>query len=466
MFIFLLRWAESVPAEVEDVSGRTYLKSVIGEIQHARASIYGVFYIIRLNKNQGPVFDILRELVKAKQRNVKVEIVLNRGTDSSFDSTSQNSRAFSFLKKNGISVFYDDTRVLTHSKYWIFDETTVIASSTNLSEASILRNREAGFLVRSREMAAEYLMKFQEIPRFSPEPVKGAIPVPKSFFMDRKLRPEIDPNSCLWSFCLRVYKKSYEDKTKVVVFTPKDAEDFFSYPEPYDKAKHGGMSADKYLRQQLYHWRERHKGLFISAKWDSITRTNTVILRDQNEAMEDSLYVDEMFFQDRWDMRLSSRGIFAYLYVLDRTDSGRSGKYFEQFQKSAHKEYGITVRVLGNGLTDLQRYNLIEKYYSQNMQDSLEPNGIQLNPFYIMKDFSDKLEDLRSKTPGDLMAVALAIADRINEPHDLNVIRELLVLGTKFGAARLKEALKRIPKTKVSRYRQWPYLRQVIISGG
>ena len=185
-----------------------------------------------------------------------------------------------------------------------------------------------------------------------------------------------------------------------------------------------------------------------------------------NEIQEDSLFVNNLFFTDRWDTRLPVRAIFALLYVLDRTDSGRRGRYFEQCQETAHKEYGISVRVLAYGLTDLQRFNLIEKYYDKDMVKSLEPNGISLNPFYRMKDFEDTMQEIKAQTTPELMQITLDIADRINEPCDLNVLREIIDLGKQYGLEILKKCYAKIPRTKNSRLRQWPYLRQVIVNAG
>ncbi len=75
----------------------------------------------------------------------------------------QKRRFLRVSKKQGIEAYYENIYVVTHSKAIVIDGETVILGSANWTESSLRRNHEASCLVRSKELAKEYLHDFSDI---------------------------------------------------------------------------------------------------------------------------------------------------------------------------------------------------------------------------------------------------------------------------------------------------------------
>ncbi len=171
------RFLFATPADVEDLSNRAYFPAVLKAIQTAQKSIHACFYHISYNpKKENEVHPLLDALIDAKNRGLDVQVILDLSFEFSrkADMSKKNTQAFSYLQRNGIPVFYDDTQILTHAKYWIVDQKTVIVGSFNLSKKSLTENRETAVLIQSPEIASQYESHFQDTPKTTPEPVKDA----------------------------------------------------------------------------------------------------------------------------------------------------------------------------------------------------------------------------------------------------------------------------------------------------
>lgn len=75
----------------------------------------------------------------------------------------QGSALFTYLKKQGIEVYYDSLYVLTHAKAIVIDEEISILGSVNWSVSSLAKNWEASCLIKSRDLAKQFLVDFSRI---------------------------------------------------------------------------------------------------------------------------------------------------------------------------------------------------------------------------------------------------------------------------------------------------------------
>ncbi len=94
---------------------------------------------------------IARALLSAKNRGVSVDVILDKSQE-----TSQYS-AINFFKNNEIPVHIDGDHAIAHNKIIIIDKVIVITGSYNFTRAAEERNAENVVIIRSEEIAGQYL---------------------------------------------------------------------------------------------------------------------------------------------------------------------------------------------------------------------------------------------------------------------------------------------------------------------
>jgi phosphatidylserine/phosphatidylglycerophosphate/cardiolipin synthase-like enzyme len=95
---------------------------------------------------------LIRELIAARKRGVKVAVILEQG-ESTDRTTDRNLLTGKLLAREGVDVTYDPPTLTTHTKLLIIDDETVILGSTNWTYNALTRNHEVSVLIRSPEMA-------------------------------------------------------------------------------------------------------------------------------------------------------------------------------------------------------------------------------------------------------------------------------------------------------------------------
>jgi cardiolipin synthase len=101
---------------------------------------------------KSPSNELLNGLVAAQKRGVKVEVVLDNGGSLEEVARSNTQTAF-LLKKAGISVFFDNERITTHTKFLVIDNAIAVIGSTNWTFHALTKNHELSTVVYSPEAA-------------------------------------------------------------------------------------------------------------------------------------------------------------------------------------------------------------------------------------------------------------------------------------------------------------------------
>jgi len=83
LVVTLVTNAHPYPAQVRDISGKKYFPEVTAALSEAKNSVFVVMYLVRLNPHckESAVYKLLDELVKAHQRGVEVEVILDQNID-------------------------------------------------------------------------------------------------------------------------------------------------------------------------------------------------------------------------------------------------------------------------------------------------------------------------------------------------------------------------------------------------
>ena len=102
--------------------------------------------------------DILQSLKRARDRGVKIRIVLEKRI-----SNNENQKIFAALKIYGIEVRWASIEyALTHAKFIIIDGKRVLVGSHNFSNSAMHKNREASVLIQSEKIASDFQRVFEE----------------------------------------------------------------------------------------------------------------------------------------------------------------------------------------------------------------------------------------------------------------------------------------------------------------
>lgn len=124
---------------------------IIDLISNAKESIYIQTYVFNSD-------DVLEALISAKNRGVKIEVIIEPRI-----SGNDNSKMYSKLASSGINVRYASTKFqLTHAKFIIIDGKIVVVGSHNLTYSALNKNREASVAIYSDSIASSFMSIFTQ----------------------------------------------------------------------------------------------------------------------------------------------------------------------------------------------------------------------------------------------------------------------------------------------------------------
>ncbi|MDI6763172.1 MAG: phospholipase D-like domain-containing protein [Thermodesulfobacteriota bacterium] len=155
----------SLPAEdIQMVTDAQYFDVAKKMIQEAKSSIRVMMYeMVYYNKHPNSPSNILiRELIDAKKRGVKVEVILE--VREGEDRTTKNNRlSGKILSEGGVEVIYDLLLKTTHAKLMVVDMEVILLGSANWTFAGLTKNHEVSVLIRSKEVAKELIDYFNQV---------------------------------------------------------------------------------------------------------------------------------------------------------------------------------------------------------------------------------------------------------------------------------------------------------------
>jgi phosphatidylserine/phosphatidylglycerophosphate/cardiolipin synthase-like enzyme len=142
------------------------LKEITQLIRSAKDSILieQLYFYERIGSEKN---SLLEELLEAKERGVKIKVLLNFNPDYSrwgMDTNDQNQATVDFLLENGIEarLLYTNSTPLTnlHNKAMIVDSEKVLLSSINFNANGLLKNREVGVIIQNGEVSIYFEQVF------------------------------------------------------------------------------------------------------------------------------------------------------------------------------------------------------------------------------------------------------------------------------------------------------------------
>jgi phosphatidylserine/phosphatidylglycerophosphate/cardiolipin synthase-like enzyme len=139
----------NVPAQVYFSPRGGCTQAIVSELNEAKKEILVQAYSFTSRP-------IAKALVDAHKRGVHTEIILDK---------SQRGEKYSeadFTAHMGILTYIDSAHAIAHNKIMIIDQETVITGSFNFTKAAEERNAENILIIKSRELAKEYLDNWEK----------------------------------------------------------------------------------------------------------------------------------------------------------------------------------------------------------------------------------------------------------------------------------------------------------------
>jgi phosphatidylserine/phosphatidylglycerophosphate/cardiolipin synthase-like enzyme len=162
---FYLPFSFGLPTEdVQLVTDGQYFQVAKKLIQEAKHSIQVMMFEMGYYHQHPntPSNLLIRELINAKKRGVKVEVILEvkEGEDR---TTKRNRHTGKILSEGGVEVIYDPLSKTTHAKLMVVDGNLNLLGSTNWTYYALSNNHEVSLLIRSKEVAKELIDYFNKV---------------------------------------------------------------------------------------------------------------------------------------------------------------------------------------------------------------------------------------------------------------------------------------------------------------
>jgi phosphatidylserine/phosphatidylglycerophosphate/cardiolipin synthase-like enzyme len=165
LFTFNLSPSFGLPAEdVQLVTDAQYFQVAQRIIKEAKASIHVMMFEMGYYDQHPntPTNLLIKELIHAKKRGVKVEVILEvrEGEDR---TTKRNRHTGKILSDGGVEVIFDLLSKTTHAKSMVVDGRLTLLGSTNWTYYALTNNHEVSVLVQSKELGKALIDYFNQV---------------------------------------------------------------------------------------------------------------------------------------------------------------------------------------------------------------------------------------------------------------------------------------------------------------
>ena len=163
LFVIILALTFNATAQAKDITlnntpAQVYFsphggctEAIVDALNHAKSEILVKAYSF----TSAP---IAKALVDAHKRGVHVEVVLDKSNRNKKGKYS----AADFSAHSEIPTFIDSAHAIAHNKVMVIDRETVVTGSFNFTKAAEEHNAENLLIVRSKELAREYIGNWEK----------------------------------------------------------------------------------------------------------------------------------------------------------------------------------------------------------------------------------------------------------------------------------------------------------------
>ncbi len=446
-----ISYAKASPTDTEFIPSNKYFEVALNEISQAKTSIKLYMYLVSLSDDEpnSQVFRLLDSLVQAKQRGVVVQVILdqtlNFGEEQNESNLLQtkNQKAFEFLKKNNISVFYDESENFTHAKTIVIDEETVIMGSSNWSKTALTKNHEVNALVRSKEFARNVLQDLSSIkPQENiPYSVTPTVPIPRSFLLKKKFLGEMVSESDVRTFdvTLYLYKTSFNNPDQSIIL---------DYDELAKSLGIDHMSKQDYRRQirkVMEKLQDKYKLIeFKKPNRNEDATVKLIINKENTKDPQNLIFIPTTYWRYNWNKELSLAGKVVYLINLSFTGSKPT---WSMSRKQISDTFNVSESFISQGTMELRKKNLLEVQYDKLEQkrfDERFSNTYTPKKLYDPEELKKRLKNLEEKHSKEKLNRAVQTASLVFEENNPKTIEYLIDLENQYGPQIIEQASQKI----------------------
>ncbi len=337
-------------AHSEVLSGKSYQKTVRKYIMGAEKSITVAMYFIILEPGgEGPINELVNDLVEAQKRGVQVKVVLED------TKLKENRLAYEKLRDSGVSVYFDTRERLLHIKGIVIDERYVFLGSANWSRAAIERNYEATNFTDSTQDALvfkEYVDNILVQDKDVLLPIIEGIHLSTDFILGNKGGRILIKNKAESQFDLYLLlNKIAQEKGKSSFEIDYDVlAKEMGYKEPDDLGK--------YRNPHHYFYERTHRSLKRLRRYKLIDYKKGIVTL-KSSIGDKSIIIPFEYWQENFPGRFSTRAKYMYLICLYEASRSTKYPYWFRSQKDMSKLYGISDTTISLGLQELEDAGII-----------------------------------------------------------------------------------------------------------
>ncbi len=449
-------------AFVEDLSSDKYFPKVKEALLKAKSSIYMMMYLVNFNEKlkNSPINQLVDELINANKRGVKVKVILDQNINYSnlgegsgtWEREAKNDPLFLYLKKNGIEVYYDNIFMITHSKVIIIDEEIVILGSANWTMSSLKRNWEGSCLIRSKELAKEFLEDFAKI----------SIDYEASI-LDEERKPPVLLNQYLLripSLCPRMLTSNDIGAFDVYILLLRN---FDGNAEGKVEVDYKAFSHELgYDERLIYH---SARGL-IAAALKRLEQRYYLILREKRPLKgpcvillnypnktpyilpQDKYFsIPDEYWKYGWNKKFSLRE--SYCYFIARCKAGGvKGHIWRDYIIGLSDEFNISRDTIGRGMQSLRMLNIIEIDYAPYLPEEnfkrRDASLFKLLRLYSPENLEKDKQRVRELYGKRRFEEAEKYAEIVFKGNDTQVIEDIIKKIDEYGVGQVEEAFKTV----------------------
>lgn len=500
--VFISEVTYPIPADVEKLSGPDCFPAIDKTLNEANKSIFVVMYYIEYKKEtprnssvlamckdnqekqEGKVYTLLSDLVRAKERGVSVSVILDRTTIFKRDAVKgkrmsidgKNMPAFYFLKRHGVDVKFDSVDIYTHGKCVVVDGEIVILGSHNWTNNSFTRSNEYSILIRSKELAEGLLADFYKIQidyEASKREAEEYVELSEDILINVLGKFVSASNDYCWNvylylvgYCAECRGQSptaplvasadiaYKHDNKELNFDYKAVAEYLGI---FDKP--AGKRYRETLTKTLKQLDEKYELLEYIPVWNKNAQVKLKV-QEGNK-----IEVPKKFWDYGWDKRLSLSAQFCYFVNL--VEGGQSHREWTMNKEKLIKKYRVGKDVFSGGMAELRHWNIVQIVYGivrpGQSYGTRQVNRYRLKDLYKLEDFEVELQKLYDKYGKDKVEGSRELAEIISCENNLAEIEETIRLIDEYGKDKVLAAFNKVaPWDKDNPKRSMAYVKGIL----
>ena len=434
-------------AQFRYIPSRDYGPTLIAEIAKARVSISAYLYLFALypNRSESQTMRIASALAAAKNRGVRVEVVLDGGAFAGGDPVealqADNREAYEFLRAQGIDVFFDDTSATLHAKAVVIDSVTVLVGSANWSESALTSNIEATVMVRSTSMALAVLSELGRIPRKRlPLEDTAAALVPVSFLVDttRLGRMVTAGDERAFHTYLYLCKEAFRKPTALTIDL-----DYAALAKSLGIDSMTPIDFRRQINKTLDKLQNRYGLATVTTAYGKPAQVRLVDGPPGYAPGPSAVVaIPSSYWVYAWQKRLSFAGKVMTILNLHYSSVSTMRPRWSASEPTLAGRHGVSVWFLQQGIIELRRANLLDVEY-----DSLPEKPEHRRPsIYTPLEFYDpivldkKWRDLEAAYGKEQTARARQYAALVCKDCDWRAVEQFIVLEKRYGREKVEKA--------------------------